>query len=272
MQISGAASNGWLALGQGTQMSDANYFIVYLSSSGSNITLSTRSGNQHGMPLYDSSIQASLLPSSNISSSGVITANIKCSNCNAWNGGSMDFSSLSTNWIWAYGPGDPLNSDNVSVAISRHSLSDGFGIAQFGNDVKGGNDTDPWTTITSQGQPSGCGATNESGACSVNSSSSTTGAAEATGVAEASGAAGENRAPKGNAALAHGVLAAVAFVFVFPIGGIMIRLMSFKKLWMAHGILQTVGFLGFIIGAGIGIRLAFQMKVNIRFLLYTIDD
>jgi hypothetical protein len=58
-------------------MSGANIFVIYASSSGSNVTLSPRTGSGHVEPKYNSGAQVTLLGGSGISN-GVMTANIKC--------------------------------------------------------------------------------------------------------------------------------------------------------------------------------------------------
>ena len=78
MQISGPTSYSWLGLGQGSSMSGANFFIIYASSGGTNVTLSPRSAaGGHNMPTYNSGAQVTLLEGSGIKD-GVMTANIKC--------------------------------------------------------------------------------------------------------------------------------------------------------------------------------------------------
>ncbi|KAK4635558.1 hypothetical protein CLAFUW4_00214 [Fulvia fulva] len=52
---------------------------------------------------------------------------------------------------------------------------------------------------------------------------------------------------------AHAVLAALAFGFFFPVGGIVIRLASFRGLWLVHGLFQIFAYLLYIAGAGIGL-------------------
>jgi len=60
--------------------------------------------------------------------------------------------------------------------------------------------------------------------------------------------------------LAHAILACVAFVFFFPVGGIMIRLASFRGLWLVHGLFQVFGYLLYIAAFALGI----YMAANIR--------
>jgi hypothetical protein len=77
IQISGPTSYTWIGLGQGSSMSGANMFVIYSSSSGTNVTLSPRTGSGHTEPSYNSGAQVTLLEGSGISN-GVMTANIKC--------------------------------------------------------------------------------------------------------------------------------------------------------------------------------------------------
>lgn len=52
---------------------------------------------------------------------------------------------------------------------------------------------------------------------------------------------------------AHAVLATVAFGLLFPVGGILIRLASFRGLWLAHGLFQIFAYVLFAIAFGLGI-------------------
>lgn len=56
--------------------------------------------------------------------------------------------------------------------------------------------------------------------------------------------------------VAHAVLACLAFGLVFPLGGIMIHIMSFKSLLWTHGILQVFGFITYSIAFGFGLQIA----------------
>ena len=52
---------------------------------------------------------------------------------------------------------------------------------------------------------------------------------------------------------AHAVLATAAFAFFFPLGGILIRLGNFPRLWLIHGIFQMFAYLIYIAAFGLGI-------------------
>lgn len=60
----------------------------------------------------------------------------------------------------------------------------------------------------------------------------------------------------------HGVLAAVIFVGVFPLGAILLRLRA-GTVWV-HGGLQAVALAGYVAAAGIGIWLAVYVRIPER--------
>ncbi|KAI7119831.1 hypothetical protein KC324_g18555, partial [Hortaea werneckii] len=60
---------------------------------------------------------------------------------------------------------------------------------------------------------------------------------------------------------AHGALAALAFVGLFPIGGILIRLASFTGLVWVHAALQLVAYAIYIAGFSLGVWLASNMRL-----------
>jgi hypothetical protein len=63
--------------------------------------------------------------------------------------------------------------------------------------------------------------------------------------------------------IAHGVLASLAFVLLFPIGSIIIRLGSFRGLWIAHGLFQIFAYLIYIVAFGIGVWMINNIPVNL---------
>ena len=75
--MSGSDSKAWIALGQGSGMAGSNIFVVYLDSSGTNVTLSPRSGEGHFEPDFNGNAKATLLSGSGVSG-GFLTANVKC--------------------------------------------------------------------------------------------------------------------------------------------------------------------------------------------------
>ncbi|KAK5120278.1 hypothetical protein LTR85_006484 [Meristemomyces frigidus] len=60
---------------------------------------------------------------------------------------------------------------------------------------------------------------------------------------------------------AHAVLATLAFGLLFPVGGIMIRLASFRGLWWIHGLFQIVAFILYIAAFALGVYMASNLRM-----------
>lgn len=58
--------------------------------------------------------------------------------------------------------------------------------------------------------------------------------------------------------IAHGVLASLAFVIFFPAGSILIRLASFRGLWLVHGLFQIFAFVVYIAAFALGVWMTQQ--------------
>ena len=76
-RLTAPSSASWVSLGQGDQMDDANMFVVYTSSDGNNVTVSSRIGHGHRTPKLNSDAQLTLLDGSGLSD-GIMTANVRC--------------------------------------------------------------------------------------------------------------------------------------------------------------------------------------------------
>lgn len=61
--------------------------------------------------------------------------------------------------------------------------------------------------------------------------------------------------------IAHGVLASLAFVILFPAGAIAIRLASFPGVVWFHAIFQMLAYLIYIAAFGLGVYIAMQMEM-----------
>lgn len=58
---------------------------------------------------------------------------------------------------------------------------------------------------------------------------------------------------------AHAILGTLAMALLFPCGGILIRLASFRGLWLAHGLFQIFAFVIFTIAFALGIYMFTHM-------------
>lgn len=306
--ISAPSSYEWVALGQGGQMKGSNMFVVYTSASGNNVTLSPRLAGGYSQPSFNSAAQVTLLEGSGVSN-GRMTANVRCSNCNSWNGGTADFTSSSGDWVYAaHRSGGPKNSDSNSVGFDQHDEQGAF-TWPYAN-AKGGNSVNP--LVSSNASPSGTAGGGATSSCvprptGVNAGS-TSGAAGASATATATstddddhhrgrptgqygpGATGNpwdhdkrqtinycddssnagftpissSRGPQSNQRMmliAHGTLAALAFVIFFPMGSIAIRLASFPGVVWLHAAFQVFAYLVYTAAFGLGVYIANSLNV-----------
>lgn len=152
----------------------------------------------------------------------------------------MDFKAESTPWIWGHRSGDPMNTNDVSATIRIH---DAHGALTFDATAHGGPDSNPFlsqATPTSPPTPTSTSRPSSHG-----------------------GATKSHGPPKRVVRMyvAHGVMACLAWAGIFPIGGIMIRLLSFKNLLWVHAGLQIFGFCLYTAAVGLGI----ELSINPRF-------
>lgn len=61
--------------------------------------------------------------------------------------------------------------------------------------------------------------------------------------------------------IAHGTLAALAFVVFFPVGAIAIRLASFTGIVWIHAAFQTFAYLVYIAAFGLGVYIANELDL-----------
>ncbi|PYI00207.1 CBD9-like protein, partial [Aspergillus sclerotiicarbonarius CBS 121057] len=125
IQITAPTTLQWIGLGQGSQMTNSNMFLLYTSTS-TKITLSPRSGLGHFEPQYTSTPQITLLPGTGITTTtnneSTMTANFRCDNCLTWQNGAGRMSPLDPNFpfIWAYKIGVPINSAALDADLTIH--------------------------------------------------------------------------------------------------------------------------------------------------------
>ncbi|KAK3617940.1 hypothetical protein LTR22_026544 [Elasticomyces elasticus] len=156
-----------------------------------------------------------------------MTANIRCISSNSWGGGSMDFTGSSSNWIFASKTGARMDADDISANIQGAFLWD------F-SQAKGGSDHNPFLNSAATGSASPVASTAATTACIASSES-----------------AGSEAV-----VLAHGILACIAFVGIFPLGGILIRIIDSKYTVRIHARLQLLGYAFFIAAFVLGVAMA----------------
>lgn len=207
-------------------------------------------GNQQ--PKSDTTTDVTLLGGSGISN-GVMTANVKCkclhsqplfiakvppgSSCNSWSGGTMSLSDSSSNWIWAYKTGSAISSNDASANLTQHSK---YGTTTINlQNAAGGSSSNPFLASTATSTSSG----SDSSPSSDGSSSQ---------------GDGEPSMPADfeNVRMAHAIMAPIAFVLLFPIGAMGIRLLSFPGLVWIHACWMAFAYLIVLASMGMGVWIA----------------
>lgn len=141
----------------------------------------------------------------------------------------MDFTSTSAPWLWAYKSDSPLSSDSKSAAITQH---DNMGTLSVDlTAATGGSSSNPFLASKS--------------------SSSTAPGTSTDGVTI-------QQSANINDALApvHGSLGFLSFAILFPLGAIVLRILSFRGVVWAHVAIQALSYLIAITVLGTGVYMA----------------
>lgn len=142
----------------------------------------------------------------------------------------MSFTDPSSEWIWAYKSGNALSSDSIDASIEYH---DEFGTANLNlQTAAGGASNNPFVSASAVSTP---------GQSSSGASTSATGTSEA-----------------GKVLIAHGVLASLAYVILFPSGAIAIRIFSFRNLLWLHAGWMVAAYMIVLASLGMGVWMAYS--------------
>ncbi|KAK0251690.1 hypothetical protein B0A54_14918 [Friedmanniomyces endolithicus] len=253
-QLSAPTSYQWVALGQGSLMAGSNIFVMYTSANGNNVTVSPRLGLGYRQPLHDTAAHITVLEGSGVSG-GVMTANVRCSNCDSWSGGSMNVAGTSSHWIHAYKEGAALDSDDLAHNIQQHDQSDSFiwDLSQ----ARGGADANPFVSSASGAVCPASSTTASGGPSSSSSGGGATGSSSTANVDFYS----LSYSKKQRMLNAHAVFACIAFVALMPMGAILIRVASFKKLVRLHVAIQALALVSYMVAVGLGLYLAINLDL-----------
>lgn len=157
-----------------------------------------------------------------------MTANVRCSSCLQWSGGSLDTSSTSSTWVWAEKMGPAIASSDPEYSITRHDSRGVYAVNMAQARVATVNETNPFagTNAASTAQP-----TDNGGTTTTTSSSD-------------------------KALIAHTVLMCAAFVVLFPSFAISIHVIpSAKVVPLIHAPLQLFTLALVLAGLGLGVYL-----------------
>lgn len=210
-------------------MLGAQMFVMYQNGD-NNITLSTRQGRNHIMPLYSERNDVELLEGSGIID-GQMVANVRCGKCTGLN------LKGESNWLSAWKNGSPLNSKSPSETITFHDDFETYTVDFSKAGIS--SDTNPFV-----------GSGDNNGQNGGNGGSSGGGAVQATAD------------PNQTLIYAHGILMAIVFLSGFPIGSLLMPLIGN---WMIHASWQLLSFLGMWAGFGIGYTVAHRKGIVCSF-------
>ncbi|KAI8938286.1 hypothetical protein NX059_005945 [Plenodomus lindquistii] len=127
----------WVGFGFGETMENSLMFVVYPNAKGDNLTLSPRLGSRSSEPTHTPIPTLTLLPPTTIKNSTFILA-FRCSNCLVWPHGYLDTNSHSQPMIYAFGPGNKLQSDSPAANLKRHIRYGKFSMNMLAATGKGG--------------------------------------------------------------------------------------------------------------------------------------
>ncbi|KAF8427895.1 hypothetical protein EV426DRAFT_529278, partial [Tirmania nivea] len=233
LQITAPSDSGWAGVGLGTRMRGATIFVIYPNAANTNLTLSPRTGEGNIEPQHDSSIDATVLGGTEIKD-GKWIMNFVCHNCR----GAVDVTSTDADFIYAQGGSDSISSDQPDASIYQHGTR-----GQFSMDLVA-------VTKTTSGNPFLSTNTGNTGGNNTDTDNSTSN----------DSGEGDSSAPMSKpdkTLLAHGIIMAVSWLFLLPLGATFIRFLAqtFPRpvpLYMHAGI-QLLTFILAIVGFSLGI-------------------
>ena len=217
LSLRGPTTYNWIGLGIGSSMTSSDMFIMYTSGNG-NVTLSPRYSEGRAQPQFDGDLDVELLSGSGVKN-GVMTANFRCGNCAR--SATANFGAHDGQWIHGRRAGDVMDTTDVHAGITKHDVHGSF-TWTYSNAV-GGASTNPFV------------------------------AADAVISGSAPGSSGGNTTMRSNILLVHGVFASLAFLVLFPVGAIVMRLGGFNNVLKVHIATQIFSWLLFITAFGLGL-------------------
>ncbi|KAM0706509.1 hypothetical protein Q7P35_005836 [Cladosporium inversicolor] len=230
----------WGAVGIGSRMKDALIFAAYASENGTGVTISPRITTRHAEPSYAKDIKLEQLWPSELNNSNTIGVNNRlqadavCRNCTSWLSGKghLDLKSTSAPFIFAIGPEKTMRSSSLTASMRRHEY-----YGRFDMNMTAATSPEKGAVPPPFGKNGGY----------INQDASVVLEMTTDG----------SKAPA-----AHALIMIFAFVFLFPLGSLLISVLH-KALW--HGAVQVLALLMVVTGFGLGIYLSTQYNKSKSF-------
>ncbi|KAI7471502.1 hypothetical protein KC351_g12098 [Hortaea werneckii] len=241
-----STSCSWFGVGIGDQMDGAAMMVAYKAANGSGVVTSVRRAS-HGRsepvwmgdrdpegPRYKPIFTDQYAPAANTAKKGGIQiSHGLCRNCSSFGSMKLDYTSKQQPFIFAIGPESKLESDELDAPLRRHEFYGHFTIDMT---VSTSNSSTTYGRVPAPNLPEANGAV-------ADSLFATQGASEVIDGHEDS----EWALP------AHAALMCLAFILVFPLGALLLRILQSV---LCHGIAQVVGVLFVLVGFGLGVHLS----------------
>lgn len=126
MHMSGPSANAWMAVGIGEEMADSLMFVVYRSQNGNTLLSPRVAFNGESEPTYYLHVDCDMIDADDNGSGKIIQVNAVCHNATSWKGGSLDLTSKSQPWMFAFGPRGTVLSDSMDAGMNRHDFYGNF--------------------------------------------------------------------------------------------------------------------------------------------------
>lgn len=233
--MSGPSKYSWVSVGIGEDMDDNLMFIVHEGENEDSVTLSPRvASNGESEPTFYPAIYCELMDregskrkrdDSNAADSMSVDA--VCHNATSWDGGSLDLSSSSQEFMFAFGPDHHLRTNSLAAPLLRHQL-----YGNFVMDMTRASSTGEGAVPQANGPGGSYIGANTSDAEGVNSDGD-------------------------NSSIIHGIVMCIAYILLYPLGALLLRL-SKRIPVRLHWICQSVASVLVLAGLGLGIAASKQ--------------
>lgn len=242
-----STSCSWFGVGFGYRMDGAGMVIGYKASNGTGVITSVRRAS-HGHsepvaiaesqdgPRWEPIFVDDYAPNANTAvKGGIQISHGVCRNCSSFGDMRLDYTSRSQPFIYAIGPDNDLDSNDLNAPLRRHAV---YGHFTMDMTVATTNASSIYGRVPAPNLE-----------------------AESDDVADSLFATEGAHGPLGeredsNWALpVHAAMMSLAFILLFPLGALVLRWFQ-SVVW--HGVSQTVGVLLVIIGLGMGANMSHQ--------------
>ncbi|KAI5369897.1 Putative DOMON domain, cytochrome b561/ferric reductase transmembrane [Septoria linicola] len=230
------ASHSWMGIGFGSSMKDTRMIISYVGEDGHSLINSPRMATGHSEPEWEEDVvidpvrNDTYAPFSNtLSPDGIMISHAVCRNCSSWATGSIDTTSKTQPFIFALGPNTTLHSNDLNAPLRLHDFHGAFQL-----DMTVATNMSGWYGRVPAPQDPGLQVGDSYWAFANYFSSnaySTGGDAEW-------------------AQIVHAVFMCLAFLLVFPLGAVTLRLVRRAPV---HAAIQIFGLGLVLIGLALGV-------------------